>query len=155
MYKGTGASPGIALGKALVVEHSELVIEKRSIEDVEAEVAKLQNAVQISKEELTKVKEKASQELGEHEAEIFEAHLLVLEDPELIGSAEAKIRDEKVNADFALNEIKEMFVGMFEAMDNEYMRERAADIKDVTNRILRHILGVKVVDLAGLDEEVV
>lgn len=155
MYKGTGASPGIALGKALVVEHSELVIERKIIEDVEAEIAKLDEAVRISTEELTKVKEKAFNELGEHEAEIFEAHLLVLADPELVDSAKSKIRDEKVNADFALNEIKEMFVGMFESMDNEYMRERAADIKDVTNRVLRHILGIKVVDLAGLDEEVV
>lgn len=155
MYKGTGASPGIALGKALVIEHSELVIEKKNIENIDNEIQKLENAVKLSKEELTKVKEKALAELGEHEAEIFEAHLLVLEDPELIDSAISKIRDEKVNADYALNEIKEMFVAMFESMDNEYMRERAADIKDVTNRVLRHILGIKVVDLAGLDEEVV
>lgn len=155
MYKGTGASPGIALGRALVIEHSELVIEKKTIENIDEEIQKLESAVKVSKEELTKVKEKALAELGEHEAEIFEAHLLVLEDPELIGSAISKIRDEKVNADYALNEIKEMFVVMFESMDNEYMRERAADIKDVTNRVLRHILGIKVVDLAGLDEEVV
>ena len=155
MYKGTGASPGIALGRALVIEHSELVIEKKTIENIDKEIQKLESAVKVSKEELTKVKEKALAELGEHEAEIFEAHLLVLEDPELIGSAISKIRDEKVNADYALNEIKEMFVAMFESMDNEYMRERAADIKDVTNRVLRHILGIKVVDLAGLDEEVV
>ena len=155
MYKGTGASPGIALGKALVIEHSELVIEKKTIENIDEEIQKLESAVKVSKEELTKVKEKALAELGEHEAEIFEAHLLVLEDPELIGSAISKIRDEKVNAEYALNEIKEMFVAMFESMDNEYMRERAADIKDVTNRVLRHILGIKVVDLAGLDEEVV
>ena len=155
MYKGTGASPGIALGKALVIEHSELVIEKRTIENIDKEIQKLESAVKVSKEELTKVKEKALAELGEHEAEIFEAHLLVLEDPELIGSAISKIRDEKVNADYALNEIKEIFVAMFESMDNEYMRERAADIKDVTNRVLRHILGIKVVDLAELDEEVV
>ena len=155
MYKGTGASPGIALGKALVIEHSELVIEKKTIENIDEEIQKLESAVKVSKEELTKVKEKALAELGEHEAEIFEAHLLVLEDPELIGSAISKIRDEKVNADYAINEIKEMFVAMFESMDNEYMRERAADIKDVTNRVLRHILGIKVVDLAGLDEEVV
>ena len=155
MYKGTGASPGIALGKALVIEHSELVIEKKTIENIDEEIQKLESAVKVSKEELTKVKEKALAELGEHEAEIFEAHLLVLEDPELIGSAISKIRDEKVNADYALNEIKEIFVAMFESMDNEYMRERAADIKDVTNRVLRHILGIKVVDLAGLDEEVV
>ena len=155
MYKGTGASPGIALGRALVIEHSELVIEKNTIENIDEEIQKLESAVKVSKEELTKVKEKALDELGEHEAEIFEAHLLVLEDPELTGSAISKIRDEKVNADYALNEIKEMFVAMFESMDNEYMRERAADIKDVTNRVLRHILGIKVVDLAGLDEEVV
>ena len=155
MYKGTGASPGIALGRALVIEHSELVIEKKTIENIDEEIQKLESAVKVSKEELTKVKEKALAELGEHEAEIFEAHLLVLEDPELIGSAISKIRDEKVNADYALNEIKEIFVAMFESMDNEYMRERAADIKDVTNRVLRHILGIKVVDLAGLDEEVV
>ncbi len=155
MYKGTGASPGIALGKALVIEHNELVIEKNTISNINEEIQKLENAVKVSKEELTKVKEKALIELGEHEAEIFEAHLLVLEDPELIDSAISKIRDEKVNADYALNEIKEMFVAMFESMDNEYMRERAADIKDVTNRVLRHILGIKVVDLAGLDEEVV
>ena len=155
MYKGTGASPGIALGKALVIEHSELVIEKKTIENIDKEIQKLESAVKVSKEELTKVKEKALAELGEHEAEIFEAHLLVLEDPELIGSAISKIRDEKVNADYALNEIKEIFVAMFESMDNEYMRERAADIKDVTNRVLRHILGIKVVYLAELDEEVV
>lgn len=154
-FKGTGASPGIALGKALVVEHKELVIEKKTISDVDAEIAKLKEAVEISKSELEKVKEKAAKELGEEEAEIFGAHLLVLEDPELTGAAEAKIADEKVNADYALNEIKEMFVSMFESMDNEYMRERAADIKDVTNRVLRHLLGIKVVDLSALDEEVV
>lgn len=155
MYKGIGASPGIALGKVLVVEQSELIIERKNIEDVDYEIAKLEDAINISIEELIKVKEKAFKTLGEHEAEIFEAHLLVLKDPELVDSAKSKIKDEKVNAEFALNEIKEMFVGMFETMDNEYMRERAADIKDVTNRVLRHILGIKVVDLAGLDEDVI
>lgn len=155
MYKGTGASPGVALGKALVIEHSELNIEKKNIENVETEVEKLQAAVEESKKELEQVKERAKVELGEHEAEIFEAHLLVLQDPELIDQTIAKIRDEKVNADFALNEVKEMFVGIFESMDNEYMRERAADIKDVTNRVLRHILGIKVVDLSALSEEVI
>ena len=155
MFKGTGASPGIAIGKVLVVEHGELEIQRVSISNIEEEVARLDKAVEVSKEELTKVKEKALLELGEHEAEIFEAHLLVLEDPELIDSAKAKIKDEQVNADYALKEIRDMFVGMFESMDNEYMRERAADIKDVTNRIIRHLLGVKIVDLAALEEEVI
>lgn len=155
MLKGIGASPGIVLGKALVIDDRQLVIERKTITDCQSEVAKLMYAVEVSKEELTKVKEKALSELGEHEAEIFEAHLLVLEDPELVESVVSKINNEKVNADFALNEIKEMFVDMFESMDNEYMRERATDIKDVTNRVLRHILGVKVIDLADLSEEVV
>ena len=155
MYKGTGASPGIALGKALVLEHSEINIERRTIENVEAEVEKLQAAIEKSRLELEQVKERAKVELGEHEAEIFEAHLLVLADPELVDQTIAKIRDEKVNAEFALNEIKDMFVSIFESMDNEYMRERAADIKDVTNRVLRHILGIKVVDLSALSEEVI
>ena len=155
MFKGTAASPGIVLGKALVLEHNELVIEKKSISDVDKEIERLNDAVAISKAELEKVRDKAKVELGEEEAQIFESHLLVLEDPELLGSAIDKVKSENVNADFALNEIKEMFVGMFEAMDNEYMRERAADIKDVTNRILRHLLGVKIVDLAALEDEVV
>lgn len=155
MYKGIGASPGVALGKALVIEHSELNIEKKSIENVGAEVEKLQAAVEQSKVELEQVKERAKVELGEHEAEIFEAHLLVLQDPELIDQTISKIRDEKVNAEFALNEVKDMFISIFESMDNEYMRERAADIKDVTNRVLRHILGIKVVDLSALSEEVI
>ena len=155
MFKGTAASPGIVLGKALVLEHNELVIEKKSISDVDKEIERLNDAVAISKAELEKVRDKAKVELGEEEAQIFESHLLVLEDPELTGAAESKIADEKVNADYALNEIKEMFVAMFESMDNEYMRERAADIKDVTNRVLRHLLGIKVVDLSALDEEVV
>ena len=155
MYKGTGASPGIALGKALVLEHSEINIERKTIENVEAEVEKLQASIEKSRLELEQVKERAKVELGEHEAEIFEAHLLVLADPELVDQTIAKIRDEKVNAEFALNEIKDMFVSIFESMDNEYMRERAADIKDVTNRVLRHILGIKVVDLSALSEEVI
>lgn len=155
MIKGLGASPGIAIGKALVVEHSELVIEKKDNVNVDAEIEKLHAAIAVSKEELVKVKEKVANELGEEESEIFSAHLLVLEDPELVGETENKIKSEGVNADFALNEVKEMFVTIFESMDNGYMRERAADIKDVTNRVLRHILGVKVVDLSSLPEEVI
>ena len=155
MYKGTGASPGISMGKALILKDCELIIEKKYINDTEVEIQKLQEAVSISKIELTKIKENALIELGEHEAQIFESHLLVLEDPELLDCCIAKIRDEKVNAEYALNEVKEMFVGIFESMDNKYMSERATDIKDVTNRILRHILGIKVVDLSSLEEEVI
>lgn len=154
-FNGIGASPGIVIGKALVIEENEIVIEKKSISDLDAEVKKLNDAVAVSKAELEKVKEKVANDLGEEEAEIFGAHLLVLEDPEFIGEAENKIKSESLNAEYALNEVKDMFVTIFESMDNDYMRERAADIKDVTNRVLRHILGVKIVDLSVIDEEVV
>mgnify|MGYP000457634741 FL=1 len=155
LFNGIGASPGIVIGKALVVEENEIVIEKKAINDLEAEVKKLNDAVEISKTELEKVKAKVANDLGEEEAEIFGAHLLVLEDPEFIGEAENKIKSESLNAEYALNEVKDMFVTIFESMDNDYMRERAADIKDVTNRVLRHILGIKIVDLSAIDEEVV
>ena len=153
--KGIGASPGIAIGKALVLEHKEMVIEKKENVNVKVEVEKLNSAVDTSKKELSAVKEKVAKELGEEEAEIFGAHLLVLEDPEFIGEAENKIKNESLNAEYALNEVKDMFVSIFESMDNDYMRERAADVKDVTNRVLRHILGIKIIDLSNLSDEVV
>lgn len=153
--KGIGASPGIAIGKALVLEHKEMVIEKKENVNVEVEVEKLNSAVDTSKKELSAVKEKVAKELGEEEAEIFGAHLLVLEDPEFIGEAENKIKNESLNAEYALNEVKDMFVSIFESMDNDYMRERAADVKDVTNRVLRHMLGIKIIDLSNLSDEVV
>ena len=105
--KGIGASPGIAIGKALVLEHKEMVIEKKENVNVEVEVEKLNSAVDTSKKELSAVKEKVAKELGEEEAEIFGAHLLVLEDPEFIGEAENKIKNESLNAEYALNEVKD------------------------------------------------
>ena len=153
MYKGTAASPGIALGKVLVVKNSKVIIEKRNISNIECEINLLRKAIETSIDELTKVREQAVKELGKSKAEIFTSHLIALEDPELINSTIDKIKAEKVNADYALNEIKDMFIEMFEAMDNEYMKERAADIKDVTERVIRHILGKEVINLSTIDEE--
>ncbi|MGO1371501.1 MAG: phosphoenolpyruvate--protein phosphotransferase [Senegalia sp. (in: firmicutes)] len=155
MYTGTSASPGIALGKALIYEHEELVIEKKEINSIEEENNRFDKALEISKKELQEVKEKALKELGEEKAQIFEAHLMVLDDPELINSTKSKIKSENLNAEFAFKGVINQFIGIFEAMDNEYMKERAADIKDVSGRVLRHILGKTVVDLAGLEEEVI
>ncbi|WP_130806412.1 phosphoenolpyruvate--protein phosphotransferase [Senegalia massiliensis] len=155
MYTGTSASPGIALGKALIYEQEELIIEKKEINSVEEETNRFDEALEISKKELKEVKQKALEELGEDKAAIFEAHLMVLDDPELINSTKSKIESEKLNAEFAFKSIIDQFIQMFESMDNEYMRERAADIKDVSGRVLRHILGKTVVDLANLEEEVI
>ena len=154
MILGTGASPGIAMGKILLLQNQELIIENKITTDTEAEKTKFLKALGASKDELSRIKDKALIELGEEKAAIFESHLMVLEDPELISSTETKIEAEKFNADYAFKAVTTEFINIFEAMDNEYMRERAADIKDVSQRVLRHLLGIASVDLSILKEEV-
>ena len=105
--------------------------------------------------DLKEIKEHTHQKLGADKAEIFSAHLLVLEDPELLNSVEQKIINEGLNAEFATQEIADMFVSMFESMENEYMKERATDIRDVTKRVIAHLLGVHVPNPSMINEEVV
>jgi phosphotransferase system enzyme I (PtsI) len=155
MIKGTNASPGIALGKALLLEHRDLNIESTSIDNVELEEKKFKDSIEKSREELIEIKEKALRELGEEKAKIFEAHLMVLEDPELIDATIEKVRTEKINSEYAIYEIRNSFIKMFESIDDEYMRERAADIKDVTDRIIRNILGEENSDLSNLENEII
>lgn len=153
MLKGIAASSGVAIGKALVIAENEIEVEKRIVEDKEAEVLKLQNAVATAKMQLEKIKEVAKEKLGEDKAQVFEAHLMMLEDPELVGAVESQITTEGVCAEFALKSTVDMFVSMFEAMDNEYMRERAADIRDVGKRILNILMGVEAASIAEIDRE--
>ncbi|MFC0270657.1 phosphoenolpyruvate--protein phosphotransferase [Metabacillus herbersteinensis] len=153
--KGIGASAGIAIAKSYRLEEPELKIEKREVADKEAEKLRLDDALQTSKAELEKIKEHANRELGADKADIFAAHLLVLSDPELIKPIKDKIEQEATNAEFALKETADMFVSMFEAMDNEYMRERAADIRDVTKRVIAHLLGVQIPNPSLISEEVI
>ncbi len=155
MMKGTGASPGIALGKVLVIQNEELVVEKKQIESAENEKNRFSEAIGKSKLELSKIRDKAMKEFGAEKAAIFDAHLLVLEDPELIANTTNKIESEGLNAEYSFKEIIDQFISIFESMDNDYMRERAADIRDVSDRVLRNLLGIKVVDLSILDEEVI
>ena len=153
--QGIAASSGIAIAKAFRLENPELTVEKKSVTEVEAEVARLEAALEKSKSELEIIREHARKELGDDKAEIFEAHLLVLSDPELINPIKDKITNENVNAEHALDEVAAMFINMFDSMDNEYMIERAADIRDVTKRVLAHLLGVNVSNPSLISEEVV
>ncbi|WP_205181508.1 phosphoenolpyruvate--protein phosphotransferase [Priestia taiwanensis] len=153
--KGIAASSGIAIAKAYRLENPELVIEKKAVSDAAAEIARLEDAIAKSHVELEAIRNHANAELGADKAAIFEAHLLVLNDPELVNPVKDKITSENVNAEFAMNEVAQMFVSMFESMDNEYMKERAADIRDVTKRVLAHILGVHFANPATISEEVV
>ncbi|MEH7350682.1 phosphoenolpyruvate--protein phosphotransferase [Gottfriedia acidiceleris] len=153
--KGIAASSGIAIAKAFRLENPELNIVKKQISDIDDEIAKLDNAIQVSNTELEKIRDHANAELGEDKAAIFSAHILVLNDPELVNPVKDKIKSESVNADFAMNEVASMFVQMFESMDNEYMKERAADIRDVTKRVMAHLLGVTISNPANITEEVI
>ncbi|MEW4326220.1 phosphoenolpyruvate--protein phosphotransferase [Rossellomorea marisflavi] len=155
LLNGIAASNGIAIAKAYRLVEPDLSFEKKAVDNVESEVSRFQDAISTSKTELEAIRDKAREDLGEDKAQIFEAHLLVLSDPELLTPIEDKVKSENVNAEFALKETADMFVTMFESMDNEYMKERAADIRDVTKRVLSHLLGVQISNPSMVTEEVI
>ncbi|MDW3797597.1 phosphoenolpyruvate--protein phosphotransferase [Staphylococcus saprophyticus] len=152
---GIAASDGVAIAKAYLLVEPDLSFDSEKVSDVDAEIAKFNNAIQTSKVELTKIRNNAEQNLGADKAAIFDAHLLVLDDPELIQPIEEKIKNEQVNAPTALSDVTGQFITIFESMDNEYMKERAADIRDVSKRVLAHILGVELPNPSMIDESVV
>lgn len=153
--QGIAASNGIAIAKAYKLVEPDFSFEKKTIDAPGEEIARFQSALQTAKSELEKIRDHAGTALGADKAAIFDAHLLVLSDPELISPIEDKIKTENVNAEPALKETADMFISMFESMDNEYMKERAADIRDVTKRVLAHLLGIQIPNPSMIAEEVV
>ena len=152
---GIAASNGIAIAKAFRLENPELIVEKTAISDTDAELTRFESAINQSKSELEIIKEHTAKQMNDEEAAIFSAHLLVLSDPELLGPITEKIKSEHVNAEFALQETSNVFIGLFESMDNDYMKERAADIRDVTKRVLGHLLGVSIQSPSMITDEVI
>ncbi len=156
MLKGIAASDGVAVAKAYLLVQPDLSFTKVTIEDVSAEAARLDDALSKSSDELQLIRNKAAENLGEEEAQVFDAHLMVLSDPEMVGQIKQSISDNKVNAEHALKEVTDMYIGMFESMeDNAYMQERAADIRDVAKRVLAHLLQVTLPNPAMINEEVI
>ncbi|MCI1694262.1 phosphoenolpyruvate--protein phosphotransferase [Aneurinibacillus aneurinilyticus] len=155
IVEGIAASAGIAIARAFLLKSSDFHIERKTIGSAKREMVRLAAALEKAKQELESVKQRAQAKLGEDKAAIFAAHLLVLQDPEFIGPIQNKIREENINVEFAVREVANMYIGMFEQLDNEYMKERAADIRDVTQRLLAHLLGVKLADLQAISEEVI
>jgi len=153
MFKGIAASSGVSICKALVLKEVKYNIEKKNIEDVPKEIDSLHAALKLSREQLSNVKKITENKMGKDNAEIFEAHLLMLDDPELIGEIEGKIKNESLNAEFAVKSTVETFVSIFEQMDNEYMRERAADIRDIGKRLLNNLLGVVYRSISDLEDK--
>lgn len=154
MLKGIAASDGVAVAKAYLLVQPDLSFETVTVEDTNAEEARLDAALEASQNELSVIRENAVASLGEEAAAVFDAHLMVLADPEMIGQIEETIRAKKTNAETGLKEVTDMFIAIFEGMeDNPYMQERAADIRDVAKRVLAHLLGVRLPNPATIDEE--
>lgn len=157
MISGILASPGIVFGKALVLKEEEIVLNTKSIaaSQVEAEIQRFYSGRESAVEQLTAIKEKATRTLGEEKGAIFDGHLMILEDEELEDEILALIRDDLVTADFAASSVVDQQVTMLSEIDDEYLKERAGDIRDIGNRLIKNILGMNIVDLGEINEEVI
>ncbi len=153
---GIAASEGIAIAPVYLLVDPVLTYEKVTIDNVQEELARLNTAVDQAKGEIKKIRHHAQQQLGEDEAQVFDAHLLVLEDPEYLTQIQQVVEEEQVNAELALDQVTATYIQMFEAMeDNPYMQERAADLKDVSQRLLAALLGVELPNPSTIDHEVI
>ncbi|MDR1794344.1 MAG: phosphoenolpyruvate--protein phosphotransferase [Erysipelotrichaceae bacterium] len=153
MLKGIAASSGAAIGKVFKYVHPQVVVEKKAAAADELE--KLKNAVAKTQQDIRTIQKMAEGKLSADDLAIFDAHLMVTEDPEFIGQIEEMVKNDNVNSDYAVDQVGNMFASMFESMEDAYFRERAADIKDVSYRLKCHIQGVMIPDLSLISDKVI
>jgi len=157
MISGIPASPGIVFGKALVLKEEKIVLDTQKIKDsqIENEIVRFYAGRDAAVEQLTSIKDRAYQSLGEEKAAIFEGHLMILEDEELEEEIIDYLRSNHVNAAVAANVVIDQQVAMLSEIDDEYLKERAGDIRDIGNRLIKNILGMHIVDLGEINEEAI
>ena len=157
MISGIPASPGIVFGKALVLKEEKIVLDMQKIKDsqVDEEIARFYAGREAAVEQLNSIKERAYQSLGEEKAAIFEGHLMILEDEELEEEIIDYLRSNHVNAAVAANVVIDQQVAILSEIDDEYLKERAGDIRDIGNRLIKNILGMHIVDLGEINEEAI
>ncbi|WP_101775913.1 phosphoenolpyruvate-protein phosphotransferase PtsI [Pasteurella oralis] len=157
MISGIPASPGIVFGKALVLKEEKIVLDMRKISEtqIESEIARFYQGREAAVEQLSAIRDRAEKTLGEEKAAIFEGHLMILEDEELEEEIIDYLRTNKVNAGVAASKIIDQQVTMLSEIDDEYLRERAGDIRDIGNRLIKNILGMHIVDLGDINEEAI
>ncbi len=143
MIKGISASKGYAIGKVFIKKHIEININNLKIKNIDEEINKLDRALNSTRNQLETLRKKIEEEVGKEESLVFESHQIILDDPEFIDKAKEMIKNNSVSADYAIDTVKKELVVIMESIDDEYMRERAADIKDVSDRIVRNILGIE------------
>jgi len=157
MISGILASPGIAFGKALLLQEDEIVLNKNLITDdqVEAEVKRFHEARDKSARQLEVIKQKALETFGEEKEAIFEGHIMLLEDEELEEEILALVKNDKLHVDNAIHTVIEEQATALESLDDEYLKERATDIRDIGTRFVKNALGINIVSLSDIDEEVI
>lgn len=156
-YTGISAASGYALGLAFLLQDQQIQVVKSEIskEHLSSEIQRFEEALGKATQDLEVIKERTRQTIGPDEAEIFSAHILVLQDPEYSGAIKEMIRSEERNAEWAVQVVTDQFLELFASMDNEYIRERAADLRDVSSRLLRHLLGITTQSLSEITEKVI
>ncbi len=156
-WTGIAAASGYAMGPAFLLHEAKVEVERRALDaaEIAGEIARFEEEVAQAIRELEGIREQVRKKVGDEEAEIFSAHILVLQDPEYIGAVKDKIKNELLNAEAALQDVTDSFVMLFESMDNEYMRERATDIRDVSGRVMQRLAGIEGQSLADFAEPVV
>ena len=154
--KGIAASDGIGIAPAYLLVDPDLSYDKVKVDDTAAEYARVEKAFQDSIEELTQIKEKAKDRLGDEELGVFDAHIAILSDPEMLGQIKDDIENNHTGAEEAVDKVTTAFADMLAAMtDNAYMQERAADVKDVAKRAMSHLLGKQLLNITGINSPVV
>ncbi|EJP6472040.1 phosphoenolpyruvate--protein phosphotransferase [Clostridium sp. FAM 1755] len=155
MKKGIAASKGYAIGKIFIKEDINIEVVEKSIDNIEKEKERFKNALISTKEQLERIKDKAQKEVGAEKAAVFDSHIMLLDDPEFAGAVEMNIESNKVNSEKALQEVIDMYSSIFAAMEDEYMRERGADIKDVGKRIMLNLMGKSSNSMDDLDKDTI
>lgn len=154
-FQGKSVYKGIAMGSIVVLKKDDYQVKRTRIEDPEAEVKRVDAALEKSKEQLQKLYDKAVKEVGEASAAIFEVHQMMLEDDDYLEAIQNTIRTEQVNAEYAVATTGDNFVEMFASMDDDYMKARSADIKDISERLVRNLSGQEDTDLSSIDPSVI
>lgn len=154
-FQGKSVYKGIAMGTVVVLRKNDYQVKRTRIEDAEAEAARVDVALKASQEQLQKLYDKAVKEVGEASAAIFEVHQMMLEDEDYLEAIQSMIRTEQVNAEYAVAVTGDNFAEMFASMDDDYMKARSADIKDISERLVRNLSGQGDVDLSSIEPSVI
>ena len=154
-FQGKSVYKGIAMGPIVVLKKNDYQVKRTRIEDPEAEVKRVDTALEKSKEQLQKLYDKAVREVGEASAAIFEVHQMMLEDDDYLEAIQNTIRTEQVNAEYAVATTGDNFATMFASMDDDYMKARSADIKDISERLVRNLSGQEDADLSSIEPSVI